>query len=179
MLIFPSSPMPAGMERLKHWGEDVQEYDSGEMQGISPYAKPLYEWSLPFQNYTEIRQSSLWSFYDAVKGRTTPFLIKDAVNSGPTSGSLYLYDTNSYMVRADTTTIGSLFSALSGYVRLGTNYNYDQDNGIFTITTKANTDTWGVRSMQYFRKARFMTQMREASPIWNVFKTNLTIKEQP
>jgi hypothetical protein len=189
MNIFPFSPLPAGLERNKNWNVEVQEYDNGDSQGLSAFVKPLYEWSLPMQNYNEIKQSSLWSFWDTQHGAAIPFLIKDAydnrvnsvlaVRSGISTGTLYLYDTNSYMIRADTTTIGSMFSALSGYVRLGTNYNYDQDSGVLTLTTKATTDTWSARSAQYFKKARFVGDFKERSPIWNIFAGNLNIKEMP
>ena len=186
---FPFSPLPAGTERFKNWGESVQRYDSGERQGLSPFVRPLYQWTFPINNMTEIKQSSLWSFWDTRKGQTLPFLMKDpydsqvnsvvAIRSGISAGTLFLYDTNSYMLRADTTTIGSLFSTLSGYVLLGTDYNYDQDSGVLTITTKSNTDVWRAMSMSYFKKVAFASEYRERSPIWNVFDAVISIEELP
>ena len=189
LAIWPNSiPFPAGTTRQKNWNANVQRYDSGAAQGIVPFAKPLYEWNLPFKNYTETKQGSLWGFWDDVRGPANPFLMKDAydfrvnsvlaVRSGISTGTFYLYDTRSFFVRADTTTIGSMFSALSGYVLLGTNYWYDMDTGIGSIILKSNTDVWGVRSMQYWRKCRFEGDNTEASPLWNIFASNLNIVEE-
>lgn len=186
-ITFPFTPLPAGTSRMKEWNSTVQAYDSGDAQGLSPWIRPLYRYTLPLNNYTEIKQSSLWHFWDLTKGPTIPFLMRDpydyainsvlAVRSGISTGSFFLYDTHSYMVRPDTTTVGSLFSSLSGYVTLGTNYNLDQDSGVFTILTKSNTDVWGARSVFYLKKCRFSGDYNEASPLWNVFNANLTIKE--
>ena len=125
---------------------------------------------------------------DSVKGGTYPFLMKDpyefavssvlAANSGvvqPTT--LQLYDTRSFFVRADTTTVGSLFSSLSGYVRLGQQYNYDQDTGVFTVNTKAINDVWGVRSMEYYRKCKFDGDYSDSAVIWNIWNAQIKIKE--
>jgi hypothetical protein len=190
LMTFPFSPLPAGTSRMKDWNSAVQEYDSGDSQGLSPWIKPLYRYSLPLNNYTEIKQSSLWHFWDLVKGATIPFLLRDpydysinsvlAVRSGITNAAtLFFYDVNSYMVRPDTVFTGSLFSALSGYVRLGIEYGLDQDSGILTVNTKAVTDVWGVRSMFYLKKCRFSGDHNETSPLWNVFNSNLSVKEMP
>ena len=188
--IFPFSPLPANLSRTPDWGENVARYDSGEQQGDTPYLRPLYQWSVPIKLMTEIKQSSLWAFVNDRRGQVKPFLIKDAydyqVNSvlGVRSGiisaaTLFLYDTNSFFVRADTTTVGSLFSTLSGYVRNGVEYSYDQDSGLLTVNTKAATDVWGVRSMTYFRKAKFNAPYNETSQLWNIFSSTLTIVELP
>lgn len=190
LLTFPYSPLPANLSRIKDWGENTTRYDSGEQQSDTPYVKPLYQWTVPIKLYTEVHQALLSRFWDQVRATTDPFLIKDAydlqvnsvlgVRSGITNAAtLFLYDTNSYMVRCDTTTIGSLFSTLSGYVALGTQYGYDQDSGLLTVNTKATADVWGVRSMQYYRKAKFSTPMNETSQLWNIFATQLTIVELP
>ncbi len=189
LLTFPFSPLPAGTDRFKNWNEAEIAYDSGDSQGLTAFLKPLYEYNMPMQGYTEIKQSSLWSFWDRVKGTVTPFLMKDpydyavnsvlAVRSGISTGTLFLFDTNSYMVRPDSVSVGSLFSSLSGYVNLITNYTLDQDSGVITIVTKSNTDVWGARSMSYYKKVKFTGAFKEASPIWNVFHTNLSLKELP
>jgi hypothetical protein len=70
-----------------------------------------------------------------------------------------------------------LFSALSGYVTLGTNYNYNQDDGILTLVTKASTDVWGVRSAEYYRKVAFDQPYREVARRWNIFGVTLSIQE--
>jgi hypothetical protein len=190
MFTFPFSPLPAGTERFKNWGESDIAYDSGDRQGLSPWIKPLYDYVMPLNNYNEIKQSSLWAFVDLVKQTTSPFLMKDPydyrVNSvmGVRSGiisaaTLFMFDTNSYMVRADTTSIGSLFSTLSGYVRNGFEFNYDQDSGLLTVNSKTITDVWGVRSMTYYKKVKFTTPFKETSKMWNVFAGNVTMSEMP
>lgn len=189
--IFPLSPMPVNMTRIKDWGENVTVYDSGDSQGDTPFMKPLYDYSFPIQVMNELKQNSLWAFWDTRKGRTTPFLMRDpydyAINSvlGVRSGitnaaTLFLCDINSYMVRADTITISSLFSASSGYVRLGVEYSYDQDAGILTVNTKGTADVWGVRSAYYWKKVRYMAAWHEKSVLWNLFSVDgVSMKEMP
>lgn len=189
--IFPLSPMPAGMTRWKDWASDKQQYDSGLMIGFSPWTKPLYHYSFPVKAMNELKQAPLWAFVDTVKQTTYPFLMKDpydyrvnsvlAVRSGLTNAAtVFLYDTNSYMLRADTTTIGSLSSTLSGFVRLGVQYQYSQDTGILTVSTKGVADVWGVRSMQYWKKVSFGSPWKEQAIIWNIFGVDhIVIDEEP
>lgn len=189
---FPLSPMYATMTRIPFWNEDVNEYDSGQSQGFTSYAKPLYQYAIPIPLMTSVKQSSLWTFIrDVARGKLNPFLLKDpydnAVNSvmGVRSGitqttTLFLYDTNSYMVRADTTTISSLSSTLSGYQRLGIAYSYDQDSGVLTVNTKAATDVWGVQSMSYWKKVRLAGPYIEKAIIWGNFSVDkIDIVELP
>ena len=185
--IFPMSPLPAETTKDRDWGESTTNFDSGAFQGMTPFQKPLYAWDIPFKNINEIKQSSLAAFVDTQKGMVTPFLMKDpydyrvnsvlGVNSGTNTGTFYIYDTNSYFVRPDTTTIGSMFSSLSGFVLNGVNYVIDQDTGVCSIITKSNTDVWGVRSLQYFRKCVFDNRYRERSVLWNIFQISVRVKE--
>lgn len=188
--IMPYSPLPANIQRTWNWGENVVTYDSGEQQADSPFQKPLLQWQAPVKLMTEIKQSSLQAFQNATKGMTRPFLMKDpyeyavnsvlAVRSGITNAAtLYFFDTNSYSIRPDTVYCGSLFSALSGYVRNGIEYSVDQDTGIVTVNTKATADVWGVRSLQYYRKCKFSSQYNETSVLWNIFSTTMQIVELP
>lgn len=188
--IFPFSPLPANLQRQQNWGENVVTYDSGATQGESPFLRPLYIWTVPIKLMTEIKAGSLWSFNYATKGMTKPFLVKDAYDFAVTSvlaagsatinaSTLYLFDTNSFFVRADTTTVGSLFSAMSGYVSNGVEYAYDQDTGLLTVNTKALNDVWGVRSMTYYRKARMSQSYKETSQLWNIFASEVDMVELP
>jgi len=190
MPTFVFSPLYASMTRTKFWNEISNTYDSGDVQGSTGWTRPLYRYTMPVSYMNEIKQSSLWAFWDAVQGTTQPFLIKDpydnavnsvlAVRSGITAGStLYLFDTASRFIRADTTTVGSLFSALSGYVSAGSYYQYDRDTGLLTCTSKATADVWGARSVSYYKKVKFNSQMVETDVIWNVFATQLTFIELP
>lgn len=186
---WPASPLPAGLSRVMGWGANVVQYDSGAYQGVTPYQKPLYQYAIPYQNFTEVKQQLIKDFYNGTLRGIAPFLMKDpydfkvasvlGVRSGfaTGSGALFLYDTNSFMVRADLTTIGSMFSTLSGFVNQGTNYTYDQDTGLLTIVLKAVTDVWGVRSMEYFRKMVFSGYYAEQATIWNIFNTTITLNE--
>ncbi len=188
--LFPIDPLPADLDRKINWGENVVVYDSGEQQASTAFMKPLLIWSIPIKLMTEVKQSSLWSFANDRRGTVRPFLMKDpyeyrvnsvmGVRSGITNAAtLFLYDVNSFSVHADTTTIGSLFSSLSGFVKLGTHYNFDQDTGILTVNTKDVTDVWGVRSMQYFRKCKFASQYGDNAKLWNIWTTNLSVVELP
>lgn len=190
MPTFPFSPLYAEMTRSKMWNDNNNVYDSGDQQGFSNWVRPLYKYTMPIKLYTEIKQSSLWSFWDSVKGQTLPFVMKDpydnyvgsvmAANSGVVSAStLFLFDTNSFFIRADTTTISSLFSSLSGYVLIGSNFQYDRDTGLMTVTSKATNDIWGARSVSYWKKAKFNAQFEEQEIMWNSFTTTLVIMELP
>jgi len=182
--------MPANVQRWKDWSSDNQEYDSGLRIGFSPFTQPLYHWQFPIKAMNELKQAALWSFVDDVKQTTNPFLMKDpydyrvnsvlGVRSGIThAATLFIRDTRSYMVRADTITVASLFSVASGYVRLGVEYAYSQDTGVLTVNTKGVTDVWGVRSMEYWKKARFSAPWRERAIIWNIFGVdNVVIDEE-
>jgi hypothetical protein len=189
-LTFPFTPLPADLTRTFDWGENETRYDSGEYQTDTNYVKPLMQYDVNVKLMLDTKQAALKTFVNSVKGRTQPFLMKDpydyqinstlAAQSGVTNAAtLFLYDTNGFMVRADTTTIGSLFSALSGYVRLGTQFSYEQDTGILTVNTKATADVWGVRSATYYRKCKFVAPYAETSALWNIFSTTMKIAELP
>jgi hypothetical protein len=186
-LVFPLSPLPAETTRERDWGENTFNYDSGAFQGMTPYQKPLYMWDIPFKNINELKQGPLATFVDSLRGMVTPFLMKDpydfrvnsvlSVRSGINTGTFYIYDANSFFVRPDTTYIGSMFSSLSGFVLLGTNYAIDQDTGVMSIITKSNTDAWGVRSLQYYRKCVFDSRYRERNVMWNQFQIGVRVRE--
>ena len=188
--IFPYSPMPGGITRSAFWNENVQTYDSGADQGFSNYVKPLYRYTIPLSIYNEIKQANVWPFFrDQTRGMLRPFYIKDpydqysapatAVRSGLTNGaSLHLYDTNSYSIRVDTTSIGSLASVLSGYVRLGVEFTYNIDSGMLVVNTKATGDVWTYPStVSYYRKVRLAQGFTESAMIWNVFGGAVTLNE--
>lgn len=186
--IFPTSPLPT-MTREFDWNESQVFFDSGESQSVTPYTRPLFRYNIPFRNFNELKQSSIDYFFRVQqKGGVTPFLIKDpyhfrvnsvlAVSTNQTQGgTLQLFDVDSHFIRVDTTTIGSMTSNLSGYVRLGVEYNYDRDNGVLTVNTIAATDFWTVQSAQYFRKVKLVGKYAEDSRLWNIFNANLQFRE--
>ena len=186
--IFPVSPMPANIDRNAFWKVDKVKYDSGARQAMTTFVRPLYRYRIPIPVYNEVKQAAVISFWNAVQGETQPFFMKDpydytvnsviVVRSGLISAAtVYIYDTNSFKVFADTTTVGSLFSSLSGYVTAGSEYTIEQDTGILRVNTKATTDVWRANSMQYFRKCAFEQTYNERAIIWNIFGTELTVEE--
>lgn len=189
LAIFPSSPLPGGIQRKKRWnGNDVM-YDSGAGQGFTAWTQPLYEWNVPWRNINETKQNTLAYFADQMRGMVLRFLMKDpydyqvgsvlVVAAGTTAGSYQTFDINSFHIRVDTTYIGSLTSTLSGFVTLGTDYDYDQDTGVLNITGKASADAWSlVATGEYFRKVHFKQDYSDTSPIWNQFQVNVMIEEQ-
>jgi len=188
MEIFPVSPLPAQVQRVFKFNATVARYDSGARQAFSAWKKPLYEWQVPWQNMNETKQNTLASFAKDMFGPVTPFLMKDpydyrvnsvlAVNTNQTQGgTLQTFDTKSFAIRVDTTTIGSLTSNLSGFVTLGSEYDYDQDTGVLTVNTIAATDFWTAQSLQYFRKVAFKEDYSDVSVIWNIFGSRMVIEE--
>lgn len=185
--IFPI-PVNGGVTRVKSWGANIVRYDSGLRQADTAFLKPLYNYQIDIPYMNEFRQSSLWHFIDLQQSEVNPFLFKDpydyivnsvmGVRSGITVGTVQFFDTNSFALRPDSLTIGSLSSVLSVYVTYG-QYSYDQDSGILMVNTKAATDVWGVRSMQYFKKCAFSQGYTEISPSWNIFQGTLYIEELP
>lgn len=188
MEIFPVSPLPA-MTRNFNTNVNVARYDSGARQAFSAWKKPLYEWNMNFQNFNETKQNTLTSFAKDMFGPLTPFLMKDPydryVNSvllcstNQTNGStLQTFDVKSFSVRIDTTDISTITSNLSGYVSLGTEFDYDQDSGILIINTIASNDFWSItNTVEYFRKVAFKEDYSDASRIWNIFNSTIQIEE--
>lgn len=188
---FPFSPLFAAMTREFSWNENNNVYDSGDQQGSTNWIRPLYRYTMSISLYNSIKQSSLWSFWNNVtQGMTKPFLVKDpydnyissiivAGNAATNGQTGYIFDANSFMVRADTTTIGSLTSALSGFVKLGSQYSYAQDTGIFTVNTKVTSDVWTANSVSYWKKVKFGKTYTERQLLWGTFQTDLSFNELP
>lgn len=187
--IFPSSPLPAGLTREPFWNTSKIRYDSGARQATTPYKRPLMRYNIPFKNVNEVKQSAVFSFWNLQKGTTTPFLMKDPIDylinsvfvvSGDAvsePASLGVFDVTSFFVLVDTTTIGSLTSNKSGFVTLGSEYDYDQDTGKLTVRSIDNDDSWTAQSLSYFKKVAFEAQYRETGIIWNQFGFVLRIEE--
>lgn len=188
--IFPLSPLPAALQTTRNWGENQNLYDSGAMQGDTAFVRPLLAWEIPIPVMNELKRFPIIDFIDSTKGMTLPFLIKDAyeymvssqqeVASGVTHGSTgYFTNAKGFMVRPDTTTVGSIFSTLSGHVTLGIEYGIEQDTGIVIVNSKAAADVWFVHSMQYFRKAVLNTQYQDTATIWNIWGATIQVTELP
>lgn len=187
--IFPSSPLPAGLTREFDWNDSRMRYDSGARQGLTPYLRPLSNYSVPWKNINEVKQSAIQSFWNLQKAGVTPFLMADPIDFRVNSvfvvsgdavtepGSLNIFDLSSFFIRVDTTTIGSMTSNKSGFVTLGSEYDYDQDTGRLTVMSIDTDDSWHANSLQYFRKCAFTGTYRETGLMWNQFSLRLSIEE--
>ena len=187
--IFPVSPLPANVSRRRTWGESVTQYESGAQQGSTPWQRPLMRLGIPFSNVASEDRNDLLDFFDIVKGRVKPFLMKDPDESFVSSAgheytgvsTFRLFDTRSYPIIPASGQI-NIFSVLSATSLVnGVDYTLDQDTGILTyITTPSATDSWSVRSTEYFRKWAFNNDWRDASPrVWSHFDVQLDLKELP
>ncbi len=189
LAVWPDSPQPAGQSMSPDCGEIAVRFDSGVHHATTTYQRPLYsDWTIPWTNIPQAKRDKILGFVNSMKAGAQTFLVKHhkdfRVNSvlvasaGWTDGgTMFLYDTNSYFIRADTTTIGSLFSTLSGYVTLGSEYQYEQDTGILTANSFDSTDVWRANSMQYFRKVYITRNYNETGILEGQYTGRITFDE--
>lgn len=187
--VWPDSPQPASQSMKPWWGEKAVRFDSGAHHGVTPFQRPLYsDWTIPWKNIPQNKRDTILDFVNDMSAGATPFLIKHhkdfRVNSvlvasaGYAAGtSLFMYDTKSYFIRADTTTIGSFTSTVSVFVVLGTDYTYDQDTGILTATSINVGDVWTANSVQYFRKAYIKSNYTETGIIEGQYTGRIVLDE--
>lgn len=187
--IFPVSPLPANISRRRSWGEAVTEYESGAQQASTAWQYALSRMNIPFSNVASECRNSLIDFIDSTKGRVKPFLMKDPDEYFVSSaGHAYtgvttfrLFDTRSIPIFPDSANL-NIFSVLSAAVLVnGSDFTLDQDTGILTyITTPSATDSWSVRSTEFFKKWAFNQDYRDVSPrVWSLFDVQLDLKELP
>lgn len=186
LAIFPTSPIWANISREPMWSEEVFWYDSGVRQASTPWSRPLYRYNVRGQNYNEIKQSSLHSFWNTLFGRVTPFLIKDPYDhlagaiTQPTSTNqasgdgFFFINENGWRTIPDSADL-YLEDPASGQLISTSHFVMSQDNGFCSLLAPVSS-VW-VASFSYFRKAAFNAPMVESSPIWNSFNTNLVINE--
>lgn len=186
MIIFPSSPVWADITREIMWQEEVTHYDSGRFQGSTAWVRPLYRYDINAANYTEVKQNSLEAFFNALKGRATPFLFKDpyayqaagitqpSTTSMANGSGFYGLQANSWRVIPDSAFL-VITCGRSGALNAGSHYVASMDNGF--ITTKVAPSSLWVASFEYFRKAVFEDQYAPGSDMWNNFHSNLKIRE--
>lgn len=187
MLIFPSSPVWAGIQRLPMWSEETTNYDSGVRQGSTPWVRPLYRYQIGATNYNEITQSSLHAFWNSTKGGTTPFLFKDPYDyqagniTQPSSTNMnsgdgfFFINENGWKTLPDSSNL-YLSDPASGQLLPSSHFVASLDNGFCTMLVAVSSVVVG--SFEYFRKVSFDSQMSEASRVWNNFSTNLVLQEQ-
>lgn len=184
--IFPTSPLPAALDREPFWGNNVTQFDSGLYQGSTPYLKPLYRYNMSFQNIPRSKQSSLHAFYNARKGKMSPFLMQDPYDYSATGGVVVATGTNvsSFLLaNSDGWTLfpksGSILltSNLSGNLTQGSHWVMNGDNGIIVASMRpTSTDYWFIKSAEYYRKVVF-SNFAENSSIWNQFSAQISIME--
>jgi len=187
--IFPVSPLPADIDRIRSWGDKITQYESGAVQGSTAWQYPLMRISIPFVNIASECRNDLVTFFDLTKGRVKPFLMKDPDESYVTSAgheytavtTFRLFDTRSIPIFPDSANLG-IFSVLSAaFLVNGSDFALDQDTGILTyITTPSATDSWSVRSTEFFKKWHFDANYNDASPrVWSLFDVQLKLSETP
>jgi hypothetical protein len=185
IFIFPTSPLPADISRTPVWGESVQKFDSGAEQGATPWQKPLIQYSINLSNIPRSKQSSIMAFYNLVRGRTNPWLIRDpydflvngavCVASGTGVRSFFVRTIEGFPVIPASGTL-RITSALSGTLTHNTHYSFNMVTGVFsTHLAVATGDTW-TASCQYFRKCRF-DSYQESSRLWEQFNGTLSFHE--
>jgi hypothetical protein len=187
MMIFPTSPVWADVSRSPLWNEEVTHYDSGAYQGSTSRVRPLYLYEINGRNFEINKASSLEAFFNALKGRVTPFLFKDpyayATSSAITQPStttmgngsgFYLVEANSWKVIPDSAFL-SIACGRSGALTAGVHYTASLDNG-WIKTNVAPSSVW-TASFQYFRKAVWDSAFSPGSDLWNNFHVGFSIKE--
>lgn len=194
--IFPTSPLPAKFDRESDWRESSNEFDSGLGQTTTALTKPLYQFSFEHANAPRSQQQSLEQFYNfTVRGRTTPFFIKDPYDQhdladgrtiiatgGSQPTSIFFRNHNSYHYWPDSADFdGWLTSNNSGDLTLGTDYILDQNTGIVVFSlTATNSDFFTViKTVSYFKKVVFDSNLKSVSPnVWEQFDIRVTMKER-
>ncbi len=184
--IFPTSPVPADMNREPIWNEGVQTFDSGARQASSPFVKPLYKYSFGLTNIDRTKQNSLEHFYNfKTRGKTQPFLFSDPYDNringvacvvlGTAVRSFFVVTSEGYPYIPVSGTL-LVTSALSGALTYGTHYTFNGDTGVFsTALAPSSLDTW-TASCQYFRKCAF-DGYSMSSKIWNSFNGTVSFAE--
>lgn len=183
--IFPTSPVPADMDRDIFWGESTTQYDSGKYQGGSPYSKPLYGYKFGLQNIPRTKQQSLHAFVNGRKTSVSPFLFMDpydnringviCVRTGTAARSFFVVTSEGWAYIPASGTL-LITSNLSGALTQGTHYSFNDETGVFsTHITPSSSDYW-TASCAYFRKCH-ITSYQESSKIWNQFSGGISFKE--
>jgi hypothetical protein len=175
--IFPTSPVPANIQRTPVWGETAQQFDSGAEQANTPWVKPLMKYNLTLTNIPRSKQSSMAAFYNLVKGKVQPWLFKDpydfrvngavCVATGTAPTSFFVRTAEGFPVIPDSGTL-VITSALSGTLTSSTHYAFDPETGVFSARlAPSSADLW-TASCEYFRKCKF-DSYQDTSPYWEVF----------
>ena len=185
--IFPLSPPPASMEREPFWNTQVLNYDSGVDQAHTGWDKPLYRFSIPWQNMPVSKLNSIEAFWHDRKAFLKPFLFQDP----------YFNTISAYVMKAGGTAIKtgymlnnfghrsfpmsgsiSMTSTLSGAYLIGSHYTIDSLTGVVNfVNTVAAADVITINSAGYYLLCRFSAPLRSQSPIWQHFNLPIQIVE--
>jgi hypothetical protein len=178
--------MPADLLREPMWGENINIFDSGQRQNSSPYAKPLYRYTLNLTNLPQSKQQSLHAFWNKVKGQTQPWLIQDpydlpvngviCVRTGTAPTSFFVVTADGWKVIPVSGTC-LITSAKSGPLTAGSHYLIDFSTGFITpLLLPSSADVW-TASTQYYKKCVFSAQFGEQSVIWQQFSGQMQFTE--
>lgn len=176
--VYPHSPPPANYDREPRWPSEDSRYETGKAQFSTVYVRPLYEYSLSYENAQDGRRKLIEDFWNQQQGHVRPFFFTDPKTEHHYVGSAnigffvtsfagrFYTDTNSWRV-IPASGYFTVFTALSGNLTNGVHYAYSQDNGYFTVFTaflnSSDTYSWGGT---YFRKVHFNRSFRPRSRLW-------------
>lgn len=188
--VWPSSPAPADFTFEPVWASDDTRYESGGGQSATTYFKPLYEYTVNYQNAQGAKVTSLEAFWNLVKGHVTPWFWTDprSQNHYVTSADLttivasrrlYRFYTQGNSWRCIPASGAFTFrSTLSGALTQGVHYAFSQDNGTVTIFSASvnSSDSYSWNGT-YFKKVRFDRNFRPSSRIWDNYQFSLEFYE--
>lgn len=186
--VYPNSPPPANYDRSPQWSVEANRYFSGKAQFSTSYVRPLYDYTLSYENAPEARRKELEDFWNDRNGERLPFLFTDPKTEHHYANSVALgyfvssrmgrfYTTNSWRVLACSGYF-NIFSALSGQLTNGVHYAYSQDNGFFTVFTAHinSTDTFRWTGT-YARLCHFDKDFNPKSRLWGNYAFNVDFYE--
>jgi len=181
--IWPTSPVPASIQRDPLWGESVQVFDNGKEVGGSPWQKPLIKYTVSLQNIPMSKQQSLWFFYNRLcRGRSVPFLFADpyenrvdgvvCINTGSIVQSFFIRSSEGYPVlpASGTLTIRKMPA------NTVSPFSIDWETGIVNFSAETNVADYYVASCHYFKKCKW-DSWSESSQVWGIFSGTASFHE--
>lgn len=187
--VWVTSPTPLPFGRTFAWGASMTNYDNGDSQGQTGWTREMLQFSVQVKNQQPGTINSLTAFVNNRKGPVLPFFFSDPYdmhvnsqllqNTGTAVVTMELFHpVGSYHIYPNSAFIGTITSALSPALSLGTDFNLDHDSGYLTLVVSPNSDDYlTVNSTQFFRKCRFARDYSHQSPLWEIFNARLDFRE--
>ena len=186
--VYPNSPPPANYDRMPNWSVEANRYFSGAAQFSTSFVRPLYHYTLNYENAEDARRKQIEDFWNDRNGERLPFFFTDPktehhfVNSVLTgyfvsSRQGRFYDSNSWRV-VPASGYWELFSALSGQLTNGVHYTYSQDNGFFTVfTAHVNSNDTFRWTGTYVKVCHFDRTFNPKSRLWGNYAFSVDFYE--